>query len=168
LATLRQGDDYASLLAALQANGGDPTHIEKLRAGLAAPDFKKLGSEFAALAPTIAAALAPAPEQKPVEASPPAGFVQSTLAYLQARAKQVVRVRPVGGVDETTARLERIGKDIDRRDLAAALSEIAILPEKARALASDWVKAAQTRLDAEDAAKAELADSVQGLSKSRS
>jgi cytoskeletal protein RodZ len=169
LAAVRQGDDYARMLAALQNLGGDSDRLARLRAGLAAPSPNRLATDFAALAPKILAGATPQASQQQV-AKGSQNIGETVLAYLESRAKKLVRVRPAGAPDgdATAARIEQVEKNLARGDIGAALAERAQLPATALALSADWAKSAQARLDAEEAAKAELASALQNLSKSKS
>lgn len=168
LAALRQGDDYSPMLAALQNLGGDPVHLARLRAGVTTPTPAKLAENFAALAPKIMASAAPVAQQ-PAETKPQ-GFGESAWAFLAVRLNKMVKVRPVGAPDQdaVASRIDRVEKDLLHNDIAGALSERAQLPASALSVTADWASAAQARLDAEEAAKAELAQSLQNLSKSKS
>jgi hypothetical protein len=169
LAAVRQGDDYTPMLAALQNLGGDFGRLARLRAGLKAPAPAKLAEDFAALAPKIIASAAPAASQ-PTETKTPRGFGETAWTFLEVRLKKMVKIRPASAPDEdaTAARIDRIEKDLARNDIAGALAERAQLPAPALSLTADWASAAQARLDAEEAAKAELAQALQNLSKSKS
>lgn len=169
LTAIRQGDDYAPMLNALQNFGDDSVRLAQLRAGLAAPSARKLAEEFAGLAPRLIASAAPhSPPQ--TDTRTPRNFGAAALAYIEARARQVVRIRPAGAPDKdaNAARVDRIESDLARDDIAAALTERTQLPAPALALSADWAKTAQTRLEAEDAAKAEVAEALQNLSKNKS
>ncbi len=168
LSAIRQGDDYAPMLAALQNFGGDSNRLARLRAGLSAPTAVQLAKDFTALAPKIIAAAAPpAPE---AQAKAPHNFGEAILAFLESHAAKLVRIRPAGAPngDATAARIERIENDLARGNLAGALTERSQFGAPALALTADWAAAAQTRLDAEMAAKAELDAALQGLSKRKS
>jgi hypothetical protein len=168
LTALRQGDDYSAQLAALQSVGGDSTRLARLRAGLSAPTVSSLAAEFTALAPKIAAAATP---PKPSEASsPPQGARDSILAYVQTQARKLIRIRPAGAPDKdaTALQVEKIEKELRVGDLAAALADRQQLPAPALAVSVDWAKLVQTRLDAEMAARAELTDALQNLTKTKS
>lgn len=168
LSALRQGDDYSAQLAALQNFGVDPARLAPLRAGLSAPAANQLAASFAALAPKLAAAAAPSnPAEK---AKPPQDARSSILGFLSMEAHKLVRIRPAGAPDKDAAatQIDQIEKDLRDGDLAAALSARQLLPAPALALSADWATAAQTRLDAEAAAKAELAQALQALAKTKS
>jgi hypothetical protein len=168
LTALRQGDDYSAQLAALQNFGGDSTRLARLRAGLAAPTLSRLTTDFTALAPKIAAAAAP---PKPAgDSTPPQGARESILAYVQTQARKLIRIRPAGAPDKdaTALQIEKIEKELRVGDLAAALADRQQLPAPALAVSADWAKLVQTRLDAETAARAELTDALQNLTKTKS
>jgi hypothetical protein len=168
LTALRQGDDYSAQLAALQNFGGDSTRLARLRAGLAAPTLSRLTTDFTALAPKIAAAAAP---PKPAgDSTPPQGARESILAYVQTQARKLIRIRPAGAPDKdaTALQIEKIEKELRAGDLAAALADRQQLPAPALAVSADWAKLVQTRLDAETAARAELTDALQNLTKTKS
>jgi hypothetical protein len=168
LTALRQGDDYTVQLAALQNFGADPARLAQLRAGLAAPTLGKLAAAFATLAPKLAAAASPA---KPVEAPPPAQNTRdAVLGFIKTEAGKLVRIRPAGAPDKDAAaiQIERIGDDLRAGDLVAALAARQQLPAPALALSADWATAAQMRLDAEAAARAELAEALQSLTRAKS
>jgi hypothetical protein len=168
LTALRQGDDYSAQLAALQNFGGDSARLARLRAGLAAPTLSRLTTDFTALAPKIAAAAAP---PKPAgDSTPPQGARESILAYVQTQARKLIRIRPAGAPDKdaTALQIEKIEKELRVGDLAAALADRQQLPAPALAVSADWAKLVQTRLDAETAARAELTDALQNLTKTKS
>jgi hypothetical protein len=166
LSAIRQGDDYAPMLAALENLGGDPERVAVLRAGLAAPNEQGLAKDFAAVAAkTLAAAAPPAPQAKA-----PENFAGTVLAFLENRAEKLVRIRPDGapGDSDAALRIGKIEKDLARGDIAAAMAERAQLPAPALVVTAGWAAKAQSRIDAELAAKAELAAALQELSKSKS
>lgn len=168
LTALRQGDDYSAQLAALQNFGGDSARLARLRAGLSAPTLSRLTTDFTALAPKIAAAAAP---PRPADDStPPQGARESILAYVQTQARKLIRIRPAGAPDKdaTALQIEKIEKELRVGDLAAALADRQQLPAPALAVSADWAKLVQTRLDAETAARAELTDALQNLTKTKS
>ena len=168
LSALRQGDDYSAQLAALQNFGVDPARLAPLRAGLSAPAVSQLAASFAALAPKLAVAAAPSNPAE--EAKPPQDARGSILGFLSMEAHKLVRIRPAGAPDKDAAatQIDQIEKDLSAGDLAAALSARQQLPAPALALSADWATAAQTRLGAEAAAKAELAQALQALAKTKS
>lgn len=169
LTSLKQGDDYGAQLAALQEFGSDPARLERLRAGLSAPGAAKLAASFVALAPKISAAVAP-PSQPARAAGEPHGLGDKVWAFIEARAEKLVRVRPANAPDRDAAStlVDDIEQKLLRGDLAGALAERAKLPASALTVTADWARDAQARLDAEEAAKAELDQSLQTLTKRKS
>ncbi|WP_294539293.1 hypothetical protein [uncultured Rhodoblastus sp.] len=169
LAAIRLGDDYAPMLSALENLGGDPDRLARLRAGLSTPNAEGLAKDFAALQAKILAAVAPPAPQPPQEKAP-RNVGDAVLTFLQTRTEKLVRIRPADAPDrdETSIRVGRIDKSLARGDIAAALAERAQLPAPALAITAGWAASAQAHLDAELAARAELAAALQGLNKSKS
>lgn len=164
---LRQDADASVLIGALEKLGADPENVEKLRAGLSAPNLTKLAAEFSGLSDRIIAAAAPSAPANTAEAAPKS-LGGKALAFLKSRAEKLVKVRAVGSLqDQAAGHVAQATKDLNAGDLAGALAEQAQLPEPARAVSADWAKAAQARLDAEQAAKAEVEAALQNLSKSK-
>ncbi len=83
LTAIRQGDNYAPMLTALQSIGGASDRLAQLRAGLAAPSAKKLAEEFAGLAPKLMASAAPPAPKQQTEAKSPQNFGLAALAYIR-------------------------------------------------------------------------------------
>ena len=81
-----------------------------------------------------------------------------------------MQIRPAGAPDKdaTALRIEKIEKELRAGDLAAALADRQQLPAPALAVSADWANLVQTRLDAETAARAELTDALQNLTKTKS
>jgi hypothetical protein len=167
LTALKQGDDYAAQLAALQNLGTDPSRLARLRAGLSAPTLNQLATDFSALAPKLAAASAPAKPAEEAKASRNSG--ESILAYLEAEARRLVRVRPAAApeTEASVTQIHKIENDLRSGDLNSALADREKLPANALALSADWATAAQARLDAEAAARAELSDALQNLNRAK-
>ena len=91
----------------------------------------------------------------------------SFLGRLQANAEKLVRVSPVDAPlgDDVGAIIARIDVDARRSDIAAALAEIARLPEAARSLAAPWVKKAEAREAAIATSRRIAADALAALGK---
>ncbi len=89
------------------------------------------------------------------------------LGKLEANAKQLVRITPVDAPpgNDPSSVITRIDIDAARADIAAALTDIAALPDAAKPLAADWVKKAQARNDAIAASGKIAADALAALSK---
>jgi hypothetical protein len=175
LAAFRHDGDAAPLVAALASMGADPAGVEHMRAGLSAPGVAALTAEFAKLAPQIvdAAAPAPAPAQQPA-GSDLQRFGERALTFLQSRVEKMVRVRPAGSAEPGGSAMDQAARQVATAlkllragDLAGAVAEEGRLPEPARAVAADWAKAANDRLAAEVAAKAEVEAALVGLTKAK-
>ncbi|MGB6446559.1 MAG: hypothetical protein WBF47_15460, partial [Xanthobacteraceae bacterium] len=89
------------------------------------------------------------------------------LSKLEANAQRLVRVTPVDAPpgDDVTSVIARINIDALRGNIAGALSEIASLPDNAKALAAGWVKKAQAREAAIAASRHIAANAVAALGK---
>lgn len=94
--------------------------------------------------------------------APQGGF----LERLQANASRLVRVTPVDTPpgDDPSAVLARLEVAAAHNDIAAALSDLAKLPDAARAPAQAWIKKAEARQAALAAARNFAADSARSLS----
>ena len=114
-----------------------------------------LARELTALTPALLRASGAAPSE------------DSFLGRLQANAQKLVRVTPVDAPpgDDSGAIIARIDVDARRSDIAAALAEIARLPDAARSLAGAWVKKAEAREAAIAASRRIAADALAALSK---
>ncbi len=149
------GAPYADELAAVRALGGDAKALEPLAAFAAtgAPTAQTLAHDLSALGPQM---------QKIAGAPPPSG---DFLAKLEANASRLVRVRPVSAPkgDEPSAVLARLEVDAANNDIAAALTDLAELPEKVRAPASAWLTQAQARQAALAAARQYAAATARAL-----
>ena len=177
LTALRQGDDFTAQVTALQGFDGDSPRILSLRAALNSPNAAKLAADFAALEPKLARAAAPKSSQvaKPQEAKPQEiktaqNYGQAVLAFIESRVEKLVKISPADAPDDeqTGERLKRIEQKLLRGDIAGALAERTLLPEPAILLSADWAKGAQARLEAEMAAKAELAEAMEAFGRSKS
>ena len=177
LTALRQGDDFTAQVTALQGFDGDSPRILSLRAALNSPSAAKLAADFAALEPKLARAAAPRSAQvaKPQEVKPPEtktaqNYGQAVLAFIETRVEKLVKISPADAPDDeqTGERLKRIEQKLLRGDIAGALAERTLLPEPAVLLSADWAKGAQARLEAEMAAKAELAEAMEAFGRNKS
>jgi hypothetical protein len=121
------------------------------------PSAAALGRELTALTPVLAHAFAPAPSDG------------SFLARLEGHVQKLVHVTPVdapaAAVDADASAIARISADAARGDIAAALAEIARLPDAARALADGWVKKAEAREAAIAASRRISIDALAALGK---
>jgi hypothetical protein len=87
------------------------------------------------------------------------------LDRLQANARKLVRVQPVGepAGGDPSAVIARIEVKVARNDLAGVEREVASLPSKARALTQAWSKKVAARQTALAAARKIAADSAAAL-----
>jgi hypothetical protein len=102
------------------------------------PSAAQLSRELAALAPAL------------YRANEPQSSGNSFLARLESHAERLVRITPAGtsaapAGDDASSVIVRINAAAARGDVAAALAEIAKLPDAPRALVDAWVKKAQAR-----------------------
>ena len=99
------------------------------------PTPAALAHELAALTPDLR------------RASEPSSGGSTFLERLEAHAQQLVSITPVDAPagNEPSAVIARIEVDAEHADIAAALTDIAALPETAKPLAADWVGKAKAR-----------------------
>ena len=149
------GAPFASELAQTKSLGADERLLEPLQAYAAAgiPTQTALAQELRALLPAIL---------KTSGAPAPTG---SFIERLQANAGNLVRIRPVDAPfgDDTSAVLARVEVDAARSDIAAALADLAKLPDATRATAQGWITKAQARQAALAAARQLAADTASVL-----
>jgi hypothetical protein len=148
---------FATELAAAKALGADAAALAPLDAVAAAgvASAETLARDLDKLTPAMLAA-----------ASPPS-HDGSILDRLQANAERLVRIHPVGETpgDDPAAGLARAAAKAHRGDIGGALAEVERLPPAAEAPAADWIKAAQARVAAIDAARKLVATSLAALGK---
>jgi len=86
---------------------------------------------------------------------------------LKTHAQKLVRITPVDAPagNDSSAVAARINLDAAHGDIAAALTNIAALPDSAKALAADWVKKAEARNAAIAASRQIAADALAALGK---
>ena len=120
------------------------------------PNAAALAQELASLVPALVHANTPPPTQD-----------GSLLDRLQAGASRLVKVRPVDEApgDDPAAVVARIEGKAKRADIPGALADLARLPADVRAPAEAWIKKAQARAAALDAAQKLAADAFSALSK---
>jgi hypothetical protein len=156
-AAVERGDPFAPELAAATAFGPDPQSLAALApfAASGLPSAVSLARELSDLTPALRQAAGIAPQE--------GGF----LERLQSSAEKLVRIRRVEEVpgSDPAAIIARIDVKAARADLAGALAELASLPDAARAPAQAWIKKAQARAAAVDAARKLSADALAGLGK---
>jgi hypothetical protein len=156
-ATVERGAPYQSELAAAKSLGADPSATAPLEAFAASgvPGAAALGRELASLVPALQ------------QAAEPASSNSSFLARLESNAQHLVRITPVDAPpgDDPSSVVTRIGVDAAHADIAAALADIAKLPDTAKPLAAAWVEKAQARNAAIAASRKLAADALAALSK---
>lgn len=156
-ATVERGAPYQAELAAAKSLGADQSATAPLEAFAAAgvPGAKALAHELASLVPALQ------------QAAEPAASNSSFLGRLENNARRLVVITPVDAPpgDDPASVVTRIDVDAAHADIAAALADIAKLPDAAKPLAAAWAEKAQAR-DAAIAASRKLsADALAALSK---
>jgi len=155
---VERGAPYQAELAAAKSLGADQSATAPLEAFAAAgvPSAGALAHELAGLTPALQ------------QAAEPAASNSSFLGRLESNAQHLVRITPVDAPpgDDPASVVTRIGVDAARADIAAALADIAKLPDAAKPLAAAWVEKAQARDAAVAASRKLAADALAALSKS--
>jgi hypothetical protein len=136
-ANVERGAPYQAELAAAKTLGAaaDATApLEPFAAG-GVPGAAALAHDLAALLPALQQATAPATSDN------------SFLGRLESNAKQLVRVTPVDAPpgDDPASVVARINVDAAHADMAAALADLAKLPDAAAAPAAAWMQKAKAR-----------------------
>jgi hypothetical protein len=156
-ATVERGAPYQAELAAAKSLGADPSGTAPLEAFAAAgvPAARALAHELASLIPALR------------QAADPASSDSSFLSRLESNAQHLVRITPVDAPpgDDPASVVTRIDVDAAHADIAAALADIAKLPDAAKPLAAAWVEKAQARNAAIAASRKLAADTLAALSK---
>ncbi len=156
-ATVERGAPYQAELAAVQSLGvaQDVTAPLQSFAANGVPTPAALAHELAALTPDLR------------RASEPSSGGSTFLERLEAHAQQLVSITPVDAPagNEPSAVIARIEVDAEHADIAAALTDIAALPETAKPLAADWVGKAKAREAAIAASRKIAAAALAGLNK---
>jgi hypothetical protein len=156
-AAVERGAPYQSELAAVQSLGADQATTAPLApyAASGVPSAAALAHELAALTPALQ------------RAADTAGGEASFLGRLENSAQRLVRITPVDAPvgNDPPAVIARIAIDAARADIAAALADIAALPDPAKPVAADWVKTAEARDAAVTASRQIAAAALAGLSK---
>jgi hypothetical protein len=156
-ASVERGVPYQAELAAVKSLGADPSATAPLEAFAAAgvPRAAALVHELASLAPALQ------------QAAEPAASNSSFLGRIESNAQRLVRITPVDAPpgDDSASVVTRINVDAAHSDIAAALADIAKLPDAAKPLAAAWVAKAQARDAAIAASRKLAADALAALSK---
>ena len=152
-----RGEPFAAQLAEVKSLGGDENSLAPLEpfAASGLPKQADLARELSALIPAM------------LKASGADATNSGFFARLQANAGNLVRIRPVDAPpgDDPADVLARIEVKAAHNDVTGAAAEISKLPAKARAPADAWMKKAQARQAALDAAQKLAADSSRALSR---
>jgi hypothetical protein len=156
-AAVERGAPYRPELAAVKSLGAEHGATAPLEpfAGTGVPGAAALARELANLTPALQQA-----------AEPPSNN-GSFLGRLESNAQRLVRITPVDVPpgDDPASVVTRIGVDAAHADIAAALADIAKLPDAAKPLAAAWVEKAQARNAAVAASQKLVADALAALSK---
>jgi hypothetical protein len=158
-AAVERGAPYQAELTVVKSLGADQSTTAPLEpfAATGVPSAAALAHELATLTPALMQAAEPAPNDN------------SFLARLESNAQHLVRVTPVDAPpgDDSLSNVARINADAAHADIAAALADIATLPDAAKALAAAWVQKAQTRNAAIAASRQLAAGALAGLGKTQ-
>ena len=156
-ATVERGAPYQAELAAAKSLGADPSATAPLEpfASAGVPAARALAHELASLIPALR------------QAAEPAASDSSFLSRLESNAQHLVRITPVDAPpgDDPSSVVTRIDVDAAHADIAAALADIAKLPDAAKPLAAAWAEKAQARNAAIAASRKLAADALAALSK---
>jgi hypothetical protein len=156
-ATVERGAPYPAELAAAKSLGANPSATAPLEpfAATGVPGARALAHELASLIPALR------------QAADPASSDGSFLSRLESNAQHLVRITPVDAPpgDDPASVVTRIDVDAAHADIAAALADLAKLPDAAKPLAAAWVEKAQARNAAIAASQKLAADALAALSK---
>jgi hypothetical protein len=160
-AVVERGASYQAELATVKSFGADQSAIADLEpfAASGVPTDAELAHELALLLPS----LQPAPS---TAASSGGGF----LSRLESNAKNLVRITPVDAPpgDDPSSVLARLNADAAHADIAAALTDIAKLPQAAKSHVDAWVAKANARNAAIAASRRIAADALAALTSLKS
>jgi hypothetical protein len=156
-AVVERGAPYQAELAAMKSLGVEQSVLAPLEpfAAEGLPSTAALARELAALSPALLRAAGAAPGEG------------TFLGRMEMSAQKLVRITPVEAPpgDDAAAVLARSNAAVARGDIAAALAEIARLPDAARSLAEPWTKKAQAREGALAASRRIAADALVTLAR---
>lgn len=154
-AVVERGAPYTAELATVKSLGADQTALAALEpfAAGGVPTAAALAHELSQLTPSLQQA----------SGAPSSGG--SFLGRLENNAKNLVRITPVDAPasEEPAAVVARLDADASRADIAAALADIARLPQSAKPLAEPWVQKANARAAAIAASRRIAAGALAGL-----
>lgn len=154
-AAVERGAPYQAELDLVQSLISDPNATAPLVpfAASGVPSAAALGRELATLTPAL------------LRASGAATKDGSFLGRLESHAQRLVRVTPLDAPtgDDPVSVVARLDADAARGDIAAALADLARLPQPSRTVAEAWSKKAQAREQAVAASRRIAADALAGL-----
>jgi hypothetical protein len=156
-AAVERGAPYRAELQAVQSLGADQNATAPLDAYAATgvPPAEILAHELAALVPALRQAAAPSSGETTI------------LGKLKAEAQNLIEYVPAEPPpgDDPASVMTRLAIDADRGDVASALKDIAVLPDRLKSLAADWAKRAQSRQDAIAASRSISAEALAALNR---
>lgn len=156
-AAVERGAAYKAELAAVQVLGVDRTATALLEpfAGKGVPSAGALSRELAGLTTALQ------------DAAEPAATDATFLERLKANAQKLVRITPAGAPpgNDPADIIARIKFDAAHGDIDAAVADINQLPDRAKSLAANWIKKAESRGAAMAASRQIAADALAALSK---
>jgi len=155
-AAAERGDPFAQELSAAKALAPDAAMLAPLEpyAATGVPRPVTLARELSQIATPMLNAMGPSRE---------GGIIDR----LQQNAERLVRIRPIseGAGDEPATIVARAEVKATHGDIAGALSELARLPEAARAPAQGWIRKAEMQVAALAAARRFAETAVNALAK---
>ena len=156
-AAVERGASYQSELSAAKSLGADQGLVTQLEpfAAEGLPSAATLAHQLSALTPAL------------LQASGPATSDGSFLGRLENNAQRLVRITPIDAPvgDDPASVIARINVDAARADIAAALADIAKLPDATKSITGPWVKKAEARNAAIAASRRIAADAFAALDK---
>jgi hypothetical protein len=155
-AVVERGAPYTAELATVKSLGADQAALAALQPFAAAgvPTAAALGHELSQLTASLL---------QPASGVAPSGG--GFLGRLESNAKSLVRIAPVDATagEQPSAVVARLQADASRADIAAALADIAGLPQSAKIILEPWVQKANARAAAIAASQRIAAAALAGL-----
>jgi hypothetical protein len=156
-AAIARGAPFQAELVAVKALGVQNNATAPLApfAGAGVPSAAVLAEELDRLVPAL---------RRAAETSSGATTI---LGRLEANARHLIRITPVEAPagNAPSAVVARIEADASHADIAAALNDVAALPDSAKPLVAAWVDKAKARQAALEASRQITADALAALSK---
>lgn len=155
-AVVERGAPYQAELAAVKSFGADQSAVAALEpfAASGVPTDAALAHELAQLLPSLQ-------PQSGTASSNGSGFI----GRLEDNAKNLVRITPIDAPpgNDPSSVLARLKADAAHADIAAALTDIAQLPQSAKSHVDAWVQKANARNAAIAASRRITADALAAL-----